>query len=101
MAAAALLGCACGRPSAVDVRVHRPAPTAQRAAFDSANAAMATARDFCPADPDTATAIGAPSTDLYCIELIPPPHLFGRARGVVQLAQPATPFTVAVTRDGR
>ena len=45
--------------------------------------------------------VGAPSTDLYCIELIPPPHLFGRAYGTVQLAPPVTPFTVAVTRDGR
>lgn len=59
------------------------------------------ARDFCPVDPATDVShVGAPSTDLYCIELIPPPALAGSARGVVQLTPPPTPFGTTVTRDG-
>jgi FtsP/CotA-like multicopper oxidase with cupredoxin domain len=101
--AAALVACACGRPApASDLRLPRPSPDRLPAsAATSPGPTGAAASDFCPADPDSATAIGAPSTDLYCIELIPPPHLFGRADGVVQLAPSPTPFTVAVTRDGR
>ena len=56
--------------------------------------------DFCPADPSDFTAGGAPSTDLYCIELIARPDLFATATGVVQLAPAPTPFGTAVTRDG-
>lgn len=42
---------------------------------------------------------GAPSRTIYCIDLIPVPDLIGVA-GTVELHQPASPFTVAVTRDG-
>ncbi|HEY9015810.1 MAG TPA: multicopper oxidase family protein, partial [Gemmatimonadales bacterium] len=41
-----------------------------------------------------------PSKDLYCIELVPAPGI-RNARGRVELAQPAGPFTVSLTRDGR
>jgi suppressor of ftsI len=57
-------------------------------------------QDFCPAAPAEFRIVGAPSTDLYCIELIPPPHLDGVAWGVLQLAPPPSPFGAAVTRDG-
>ncbi|HEX2166295.1 MAG TPA: multicopper oxidase family protein [Longimicrobiales bacterium] len=57
--------------------------------------------DFCPSDPADFTPGSAPSTDLYCVELIARPDLFGRATGVVQLAPPPSPFGTAVTRDGR
>lgn len=40
----------------------------------------------------------APST--YCARLVPVPDLTGRVRGVVELHQAASPFTVSVTRDG-
>jgi suppressor of ftsI len=60
----------------------------------------AAAKDFCPADPSDFIPGGAPSTDLYCIELIPTPELFETATGVVQLAPAPSPFGTAVTRDG-
>ena len=58
-------------------------------------------RDFCPSTPDDFVPGGAPSTDLYCIELIPRPDLFETVTGVVQLAPAPSPFGTAVTRDGR
>jgi suppressor of ftsI len=58
------------------------------------------AADFCPATPAAFALIGAPSTDLYCIELIPTPSLMSRATGVAQLAPPPGPFGAAVTVDG-
>ncbi|HEX6134306.1 MAG TPA: multicopper oxidase family protein [Longimicrobiales bacterium] len=56
--------------------------------------------DFCPSDPVSFDLTGAPSTDLYCIELVARPDLFRIASGVVQLTPAATPFGAAVTRDG-
>jgi suppressor of ftsI len=58
------------------------------------------ASDFCSSDPASFSPGGAPSTDLYCIELIPRPDLLAAATGVVQLAPPPSPFGTAVTRDG-
>ena len=40
-----------------------------------------------------------PSRDLYCIELVPAPGL-EHLRATVELSYVATPFTIAVTRDG-
>jgi suppressor of ftsI len=101
-ATVALLAAACGRPAVPDVPLPAAPPAAaQRTSPAPVPSAAAAATDFCPTTPDSVTTVGAPSTDLYCIELIPPPDLFGRAHGVVQLAPPPTPFTVAVTRDGR
>ncbi|HEX6307221.1 MAG TPA: multicopper oxidase family protein [Longimicrobiales bacterium] len=68
-----------------------PAPIAARAGVPA---------DFCPSVPDSVRHSGAPSTDLYCIELVPRPDLFGVAGGVVQLTPAPTPFGAAVTRDG-
>ena len=56
--------------------------------------------DFCPATPDAFVLTGAPSTDLYCIELIATPSLMAQATGVAQLAPPPAPFGAAVTVDG-
>jgi suppressor of ftsI len=64
------------------------------------DSAQAQTADFCPATPDAFVIVGAPSTDLYCIELIPPPHLDGIAAGIAQLTPPPSPFGAAVTRDG-
>ena len=50
-----------------------------------------------PCDPPTPL---GPSHDLYCIELIPAPGVRG-ASGRVELTFPSSPFTVAVTADGR
>ncbi|MQA89513.1 MAG: multicopper oxidase domain-containing protein [Gemmatimonas sp.] len=72
-----------------------PAPSSHEAVNTPA------AVDFCPTDPADFTFVGAPSTDLYCVELIPPPELDGVATGVAQLAPPASPFGAAVTIDGR
>jgi FtsP/CotA-like multicopper oxidase with cupredoxin domain len=63
-------------------------------------AARSAAADFCPSDPAAFTLVGAPSTDLYCIELIPPPDLDGVAAGVAQLSPPPSPFGATVTADG-
>jgi suppressor of ftsI len=60
-----------------------------------------TRTDFCPSSPGQFRIMGAPSTDLYCIELIPTPMLDGIAGGVMQLSPPPTPFGAAVTRDGQ
>ena len=43
---------------------------------------------------------GAASRDLYCIELVPSPGIAGVA-GVVELALQPSPFSPAVTTDGR
>jgi suppressor of ftsI len=56
--------------------------------------------DFCPGTPDAFVLTGAPSTDLYCIELIATPSLMAQATGVAQLAPPPSPFGAAVTVDG-
>ena len=48
---------------------------------------------------DTLDSLG-PSRDLYCMELIAAPGIDGIS-GRVELAQPPSPFTVAVTADGR
>lgn len=40
-----------------------------------------------------------PSTDLYCLELVPRPDVMGLS-GVVELGRAASPFDVAVTVDG-
>ncbi len=50
-----------------------------------------------PCDPPTPL---GPSRDLYCIELIPAPGVRG-VSGRVELAFPSSPFTVAVTAEGR
>jgi len=50
-----------------------------------------------PCDPQTPL---GPSHDLYCIDLIAAPGARG-ASGQVELSQPAGPFTVGVTPDGR
>jgi len=55
---------------------------------------------FCPDSPAATTHAGAPSTDLYCIELLATPQLMHRAWGVAQLTAPPSPFGAAVTRDG-
>ena len=57
-------------------------------------------QDFCPRTPEEFALIGAPSTDLYCIELVPTPALMATATGVAQLTPPPTPFGAAVTVDG-
>ena len=44
-------------------------------------------------------AAAGPSRDLYCMELVPAPG-FEQLRGTVELSYVATPFTIAVTRDG-
>jgi suppressor of ftsI len=64
------------------------------------SAATPADRDFCPAWNEDFVQTGAPSTDLYCIELIPTPGLHGTAGGVLQLAPAPAPFGAAVTRDG-
>lgn len=57
-------------------------------------------QDFCPSAPDAFAVQSAPSTDLYCVELIPKPDLYGIATGIVQLSPAPAPFGAAVTRDG-
>src|SRR5437762_11225424 len=42
----------------------------------------------------------APSRDLYCLALVAAPDIDGIS-GHVELGQPAGPFTIAVTADGR
>jgi FtsP/CotA-like multicopper oxidase with cupredoxin domain len=56
--------------------------------------------DFCRLGAPTLLRVGAPSEDLYCIELVPRPDLFAVAAGVIQLTPPPSPFGAAVTRDG-
>jgi len=56
--------------------------------------------DFCPPDAGLFAPGGAPSVDLYCIELIATPDLEGQVRGVAQLAPPASPFGLSVTPEG-
>ncbi|HSJ10217.1 MAG TPA: multicopper oxidase family protein [Longimicrobiales bacterium] len=90
--AAAIMVAACAGPSP-----HGAAPVPQPQA--SAPPAPAPA-DFCPDSPDVSTHGGAPSTDLYCIELIATPALMDSAWGVVRLTPPPSPFGAAVTRDG-
>lgn len=69
----------------------RPDPTAAPSRADA---------DFCPAWDGVITDAGAPSTDLYCIELIASPELYGRAGGVLRLSPAPSPFGASVTRDG-
>ncbi len=56
--------------------------------------------DFCPPRADLFTPVGAPSIDLYCIEMIPTPDLQGQVEGVVQLTPPPSPFGLSVTPRG-
>lgn len=56
--------------------------------------------DFCRLGASTLLRVGAPSEDLYCIDLVPRPDLFAVAAGVVQLTPAPSPFGTAVTRDG-
>jgi suppressor of ftsI len=86
---AALLVCLTGCVAGTERRAPVQAPVLPAAAVD-----------FCPADASDFIPGGAPSTDLYCIELIPRPDLFGTASGVVQLAPAPSPFGAAVTREG-
>jgi hypothetical protein len=44
-------------------------------------------------------ALMAPSTDLYCVDLVPRPDLAGAA-GIAELGRAESPFDVAVTSDG-
>ena len=91
---ACVAGCApAARETTRSASPEPPAATSQRAP-------QTAQLDFCPSDPSSFTPGGAPSTDLYCIELVPRPDLFGTATGVVQLAPAQTPFGAAVTRDG-
>ncbi|MGH7464058.1 MAG: multicopper oxidase family protein, partial [Longimicrobiales bacterium] len=56
--------------------------------------------DFCSLDAPVSPRPGAPSADLYCIDLIARPDLSETAGGVAQLAPAPSPFGTAVTRDG-
>ena len=57
-------------------------------------ASLAAGPGFC-----TDSTIAGPSRDLYCLPLVPVPGLAG-VSAMVELAQAATPFGVAVTADG-
>ena len=83
---AAVAGCAVTRAHVTD----------DVAAVEHAPAAV----DFCPSDPSAQPKVGAPSTDLYCMELIARPDLSATAGGVAQLAPAPSPFGAAVTQDG-
>jgi FtsP/CotA-like multicopper oxidase with cupredoxin domain len=90
MRACALLLCAAAcAPARLDVAAPAPGPAGGPAMTD-----------FCRPGASTLLRVGAPSEDLYCIELVPRPDLFAVAAGVVQLAPAPSPFGTAVTRDG-
>ncbi|HET9982531.1 MAG TPA: multicopper oxidase family protein [Longimicrobiales bacterium] len=89
------------------VRARRPAERARAAiavvALAFAVAAPARAQSAAPTpgpcaglEPNTT----APSRDLYCIDLLPAAGI-DSASGTAELAHVPTPFTVAVTADGR
>ncbi|CAN5889992.1 hypothetical protein BH23GEM9_BH23GEM9_01510 [soil metagenome] len=102
VAACVIASCSAAMPSASTPSAPPASAGSVAAAAGATEApgAAAPGPDFCPDDPADFVLVGAPSTDLYCIELIPPPSLYGTATGVLQLAPPPSPFGASVTRDG-